>query len=130
MTSLHMKEMMCKESKTEPYASWDWQKKKQVLEGFSVAIKASHLVGFGVAVDADAWRALPKDLIKSERSAQEFCFKRLIKLIVERLRNSLSDESISIMFDCDEEFTPPRFKRYLAIRHRVPEVKKHLNSFG
>jgi hypothetical protein len=130
LEALHMKEMMFSESTKEPYASWDWQKKKQVLEDFSVAIKVSRLVGFGVAVDADAWRDLPPELTKIEGTAQEFCFTRLIKIIVERLKKSLSDESVSIMFDCDEGFTPPRFKRYLAIRHRFPEDKKYLNAFG
>lgn len=130
LDSLHMKEVMFSGSTKEPYSKWDWQKKRQVLEDFSVAIKASRLVGFGVAVDADVWRDLPPELTKIEGTAQEFCFTRLIKLIVERLKNSLADESISIMFDCDEGFTPPRFKRYLRIRDRYPSDKRFLNSFG
>jgi hypothetical protein len=130
LDELHMKDIMCSQSKSFPYAEWNWEKKQQVLEGFSIAIKASQLLGFGVAIDADAWRELMSKWKTHEGTAQEFCFTRLIKLVITRLKISAPDEHISIMFDCDEGFTPPRFKRYLKIRHRNPEDAKHLIAFG
>lgn len=130
LDELHMKEMMCSESRMKPFCDWDWQKKKAVLEDFSAAIKISRIVGFGVAVDAEAWRELPKELTKVEGTAQEFCFMRLIKMILDRIRKSAPNEKLSIMFDCDEGFTPARFKRYLAIRKRRQDDAKYLISFG
>lgn len=127
---LHMKEIMWADSKELPYAKWDWQKKKSVLEDFSAAIKLSRLVGFGVAVDADAWRELPKELIKREGTAQEFCFMRLMKAIVDRVRRSAPQEQVAIMFDCDEGYTPARFRRYLDLRNRIPQDGQYLCSFG
>lgn len=130
LDELHMNEMMSSKSKKKPFCDWDWQKKKSVLEDFSAAIKISRVVGFGVAVDAEAWRELPKDLTRIEGTAQEFCFMRLIRMIVNRVRISAPSEHLSVMFDCDEGFTPARFKRYLEIRKREPEDGKYLISFG
>ncbi len=130
LDELHMKEIMCQESKEKPFCDWDWQKKKSVLEDFSAAIKVSRIVGFGVAVDAEAWRELPKELTKIEGTAQEFCFMRLIRMIVSRVKKSVPNERLAILFDCDEGFTPARFKRYLAIRKRQPEDAEYLISFG
>jgi hypothetical protein len=130
LDELHMREMMSSESREEPFATWNWEKKKVVLEDFSTAIKMSRIIGFGVAVDAVAWRELPKPLTKREGTAQEFCFMRLISMIVKRIRQSIPHEHIAIMFDCDEQFTPARFRRYLAIRKKYPEDAKMLISFG
>lgn len=130
IAELHMKDFMSSQSRVQPYCDWDWPKKMSVLEDFSAAIKMNHLVGFGVAVDADAYRTLPKELTRREGTAQEFCFMRLIRMVVNRLKTSASRETVSIMFDCDEDFTPARFKRYLAIRQRRPEDRSVLSSFG
>jgi hypothetical protein len=127
---LHMKEMMCSQSKVQPFADWDWAKKKSVLEDFSSAIKISHLIGFGVAVDADAWRELPKSVTQLEGTAQEFCFMRLIKMMVNRVKISVPHERIAVMFDCDEGFTPARFQRFLGLRRRHPVDGQYLISFG
>jgi hypothetical protein len=127
---LHMKEMMCTKSTVQPFASWDWPKKKAVLEDFSMAIKVSQIIGFGVAVDADAWRELLKANLKDADTAQEFCFLRLIRIIVDRLKKSAPKETVSIMFDTDEGFTPSRFKRFLHARKRVPDDGNYLASFG
>jgi hypothetical protein len=130
LDQLHMKDLMFAQSAKEPYAGWDWQKKKAVLETFSNAIKATQLVGFGVAVDAEAWRELPREYAKTQGTVQEFCFTRLIKMIVGRIKISVPGEKIAIMFDCDQGFTPARFQRYLAIREKYPEDGDHLVSFG
>jgi hypothetical protein len=130
LDELHMKEMMCSQSKEQPFCEWQWEKKKAVLEDFTAAIKISHIVGFGVAVDADAWRELPESLTRVEGTAQEFCFMRLIRKIVERVKKSAPNERIAVMFDCDEEFTSSRFKRFLGIRHNRPEDGDYLISFG
>jgi hypothetical protein len=125
---LHMKEVMCEQSKKEPFVNWDWPKKKEVLEEFSSAIKMSHLVGFGVAVDADAWREVPRELTKIEGTAQEFCFMRLIRMVVDRMKRVCPEEHLQITFDCDKGFTPSRFQRFIALRERLKE-QDILSSF-
>jgi hypothetical protein len=130
LDQLHMRELMWSQSKTEPYASWDWPMKKRVLESFSTAIKASYLIGFGVAVDADAWRGLPPELTKREGTAQEFCFMRLIHMIVKKMKSAAPEEKISIMFDCDQEFTSARFQRYLGLRQRDTDAARYLTAFS
>jgi len=74
---LHMKDFM--QSQGE-YVSlgWDWPKKKAVLEDFIQVIKSAQLIGFGVAIDADAWKLVPKELTRVEGNAQQFCFMRIM----------------------------------------------------
>lgn len=130
MTALHMRDFMCEHSKEQPASGWDWPKKRQVLEQFSGCIKVSQLVGFGVAIDADAWRELPKDLTRIEGNAQEFCFMRLIRMAVTRILRSCPQEHLSIAFDCDRAATAARFKRYLGIRDKYPDEARILSSFA
>ncbi|HTV65608.1 MAG TPA: hypothetical protein VMD98_08390, partial [Bryocella sp.] len=102
---LHMKDLM---QNQDEYAklNWDWPKKRSVIEDFIKVVKASQLIGFGVAVDADAWRAIPKQITQAEGSAQEFCFMRLVRMITERMKIARPDDWISLYFDSDEGFTP------------------------
>ncbi|HLX86540.1 MAG TPA: DUF3800 domain-containing protein [Terriglobales bacterium] len=126
---VHMKEFMNDQGDYRP-PEWDWPKKKAVLEEFIKIIKGCQIIGFGVAVDAVAWRKLPKELTKIEGTAQEFCFMRIIRAIVERLKMSRPDDWVSLYYDCDEEFTPARFKRFIGLRKRRPEVGKYFRAFS
>lgn len=51
-------------------------------------------------------------------------------MIVERLKQSRPDDWVSLYFDCDEEFTPARFKRFIRLRKRRPEVSKYFRAFS
>jgi hypothetical protein len=129
MEWLHMKDFMNANSTEYAYLNWDWNKKKSVLEDFSAAIKMSQLAGFGVALDAEAWRRLPKEFIKANGTAQEFCFIRILRMVVERMKRSCPDERISILFDCDRTFAPSRFQRYIQVREKVADAARFLNAF-
>src|SRR5271169_353132 len=59
MRLLHTKDFMVDKS-------IDWPTKRRILDGFIHVIKASQLIGFGVAVDADAWREVPAELTRTE----------------------------------------------------------------
>lgn len=129
LTWLHMKDFMQGQGE---YAAlgWDWPKRKAVIEEFIKIIKGTQIIGFGVAVDAEAWRQFPKELTKVEGTAQEFCFTRIIRMIVERLKVSRPDDWVSLYYDCDEQFTPARFQRFIGLRKRRPEVAKYLRAFS
>jgi hypothetical protein len=126
---LHMKDFMQNQSE---YAAlnWDWPKKKSILEEFIAIIKASQLIGFGVAVDAVAWRQFPKELTKAEGTAQEFCFMRIIRMIVERFKIARPDDWAVLYYDCDQGFTPARFQRFIRLRQHDPEVAKYFRGFS
>lgn len=126
---LHMSDFMCDDSKEYKHLKLDWDKKKPILEGLSKAIKIGQLIGFGVAVDADAWRELPQGIKDDNGSAQEFCFMRLLRMVVDRMKVSAPNDQVSIMFDCDRGYTPARFQQYIRVREKIPDAARFLVSF-
>jgi hypothetical protein len=125
---LHMTDLM---ADADEYAAlgWDWPKKKAVLNRFIETIKGSDLIGFGVALDANAWRKIPKEVIRSEGDAQQFCFMRIMRMIVERMKISRPNDYVAVHFDCDRAFSPSRFQRFIGIRDRDPEARRYLQTF-
>ena len=110
---LHMKDFM---QDRDEYAAfkWDWPKKRSVLEDFIKVIKVSQIIGFGVALDAEAWRKVPKQFTAVEGTAQEFCFLRIMRMIVERMKIVRPNDYVSVFFDCDKGFTPAGSRNSLA----------------
>jgi hypothetical protein len=84
----------------------------------------------GVAVDAESWREIPKEIIKAQGDAQQFCFMRVMKVFLGRMPKSCPDDHASLIFDDDEGFTPVRFQRFLQIRKRDSDAKNILGLFA
>ena len=127
---LHMKDFMNDESSEYSHLARSWDKKQAILQDFSSAIKMNHLAGFGVSVDAEVWKRMPRDVVRAEGDAQQFCFTRMLKMVVERVKRSAPDEKISISFDCDKNFTPARFQRYIRLRENLSDPAKYLAGFN
>jgi hypothetical protein len=121
---LHMKDFMSDQGE---YAKWDWPAKLKMLETFTNIIKLSHLIGFGVVLDADAWRDVPREV--REVSAQEFCFIRIIKAVIARMKIARPRDFVAVHFDCDKTFAPARFQRFLWARDKEPEGRYYLQTF-
>lgn len=126
---LHMKDLMQDQDEYAPL-KWDWRKKKSVLEDFINVIKLSQLIGFGVALDANAWRKVPKEVTRTDGDAQQFCFMRIMRMIVERMKIARPNDFVSVYFDCDKAFTPARFQRFIGIRDHDPEARRYFQSFS
>jgi len=126
---LHMKDFMNDKSTEYSYLNWDWPRKRQALEDFASAIKINHLIGFGISVDTEAWQRVPKEIVKKEGNAQEFCFMRILRMVVERVKRSSPDERVAISFDCDRDYTPTRFQRYLRVRENIQDAERYLAAF-
>jgi hypothetical protein len=72
---------------------------------------------------------MPKSVTDTNGDAQQFCFLRILKSVVERIKRSAPDEYISITFDCDKAFTPSRFQRYINLREQLPEARRYFSAF-
>jgi hypothetical protein len=106
---------------------WDIPKLNEVLREFIAAIKDAQLIGFGVAVDANEWRALSKERRKRFGDAQEFCCSRILRRIVDRLNEAgFPEEQISITFDRDWEFARRRLTLIEEISKRAPQIRRNL----
>lgn len=113
---------------------WDQAKLNSVLSEFIMATKIGPgVLGFGVAVDADSWRALPPEERNLYGDAQEFCFERTIELVLSRLKfSSQIPPMIRMTFDQDFEYAGRRIsilnklkRRSEAFRTKVLDI-----SFG
>jgi hypothetical protein len=127
---LHMKDFLNDKSSEYAYLGLDWPRKQRILEDFASAIKINQLIGFGISVDAEAWQRMPKETIKAQGTVQEFCFIRILRTLVERIKRSAPEEHVSITFDCDRAYTPARFQRYIAVRDKFPDAERYLAAFN
>ena len=123
--AVHMKSWL----KTAKEKEWSTAQRNDVLAEFIELIQKSKLIGFGVGVDADFWRALPADRRKAFGSAQEFCCQRILRLVIDRIDASNLNDDISLIFDQDFEFARPRlrllehlYKTDPRIRGRVTQI--------
>ena len=128
---LHMKDFMHDQGEYSQLGlKDDWPKKRAIIEDFIYVIRASNLIGFGVAVDANTWRTIPKSVTQEYGTAQEFCFQRIMRMVAERVKISAPRDVVAITFDCDINFTPARFKRFLAVRQQNPSANEIFQSFS
>jgi hypothetical protein len=103
---------------------WNATQRNNVVLEFIDAIKAAKLIGFGVAVDSEAWRSLSSERIKAFGNAQEFCFTRIMRRISDRLDLAQEKESVAVVFDQDFEFSRRRlalFQNLWSFERRIAE---------
>jgi Protein of unknown function (DUF3800) len=107
ISGLHMKDAIPIEGEYKNLG-WDRAKRDEVLSEFIDIIKESNLVGFGIGVDADAWRTLPEELIKEHGNSMQFCFFRLARKLVDRLIVAAPKDLFTLIFDYDQEYASRR----------------------
>ena len=64
---------------------WDMDQRGQVLSDFAKIVEQHSVVGFYAAMETSVWRGLDQRKRRVFRSAEAFCFLRLLRLIVDRL---------------------------------------------
>jgi hypothetical protein len=126
---LHMKDFMQDSGEYDKFAG-DWPRKKSVLEGFINVIKTTQPIGFGVGLDVAAWRQIPRSIQRKEGDAQRFCFTRMMQMVSERMEIAAPRDSVALVFDCDINFAPHRFQRFINARRHFLPAAKHLESFS
>jgi Protein of unknown function (DUF3800) len=120
---VHMKEMIGISQKK----GWLDGHLTEVLREFIGAIKDSILVGFGVAVDLQAFQKVPEDIRKRLGDAQIFCCSRILRRIMDRLDESgMGNEPISVTFDQDFDFARRRLPMFIDLRKRDPKLRAAL----
>jgi hypothetical protein len=125
---LHMTDLMADQGEYA-FLKDDWPKKKALIDQFIEAIKVSQLIGFGAAVDIEAWRKVPPEVTRIQGDAQQFCFLRIMRMIVERMKVACPNDFVAVHFDCDKAFSPSRFQRFIGVRDRDPEARRYLQTF-
>jgi Protein of unknown function (DUF3800) len=121
LTELHMK--LWGAIKKEK--GWANAKADAVLNDFIDIIRGAKLWGFGAGVDADQWRALPRNKQKLFGSAQEFVMQRVFRLIIDEIRTHQIAAHLNIVFDQDEGYSKPRLTRFFGVKRIDPLAKRH-----
>jgi hypothetical protein len=113
--------------------NWTPPQRDAILAEFIRAIRISDLTGFGIAVDADAWRSLSREIRTSDGgdgSAHDFCFARILRQVKNRIKIVRPRDFISVQVDADQEFSPTRFKRYSSIKEHDEEMRWYLGEIS
>src|SRR6185437_14847549 len=126
---LHMADFMQSAKEYKQFGG-DWDKMKPVLFDAMHAIRLSQIVGFGVAIDLDAWRQVPSSFTQAEGDGHQFCFSRILRMVVDRVRLAEPDSAVWVHFDCDINLAPARFQKFLHVREAIPDAKRTLLGFG
>lgn len=125
ISGVHMKELIPLQGEYKTLG-WTVEKRNAVLSDFIRIIKEERLVGFGVAVEADCWRQLPEPNRKQYGTAQEFCFTRIVHMVVHRLEECGDPDFVSLHFDRDKEFARPRLTLYENLLEHDERVRKRI----
>ena len=126
ISSIHMKELIPIQGEYKNLG-WDAPKRNAVLSDFIHVIKSIGPVGFGVGVDARAWRELRK-LRPNLPDVQTFCFARTMKMVIERMKAAAPRDFVAVYFDPDPEFGAARLRLFDAIWRRDPDAREYLAS--
>src|SRR3984893_3003258 len=108
ISGLHMRQLIPIEGEYKE-RGWDVPKRDDVISDFISAIKKANLTGIGIAIEMAYWRNLKKQYPDVKfGSAQEFCFQRILRKIVDRLHAAQLEGEVAILFDRDPEFAANR----------------------
>jgi hypothetical protein len=80
---------------------WDRIKRNNILMDFTRTIEGHDMLGFIVAVDTRVWNSLDLKRRRIFGTAGEFCFQRLMRLVLDRLEAAEFSDTIAIVFDQD-----------------------------
>jgi hypothetical protein len=126
ITGIHMKELIPLQGEYKTLG-WDVPKRNAALAEFIRVIKTVDLIGFGIGVDARAWRELRK-LRSDLPDVQAFCFARIMRLVIETVKRAAVRDFVAVHFDPDPEFGAARLRLFDALWRRDPEARYYLAS--
>jgi hypothetical protein len=128
ISALHMKHLIPLEGEYKRLG-WDMEKRDAVVTEFIKEIQGASIGGIGIAVEMAAWRATksanPKLFFGT---AQQWCFSRIVRLLIDDMKAAKIEGEIALVFDRDEEFAAARINLFnSAIRHD-PDARRLLVS--
>jgi hypothetical protein len=121
---VHLKEWsnLCKDN------NWTNDYGNNVLLEFVEIITECKLIGIGVGVDATEWRALSAKRRHQFGDAQQFCFQRIVRKVMDRVFLVKPNEPIALVFDRDYEFAARRINLLRHFHNHYPEIAINVAS--
>lgn len=81
--------------------AWDLSKRRAVLADFIRLAEGPQALAFVVAVDAQVWASLKPKRRRMFGSAADFCFQRVLRVVLDRMEAVNNPEPIAIVLDQD-----------------------------
>ena len=138
LSTLHLKEIMSR-SGNSPASSWPPEQKDSMLREFIGVIRKHVEVGFAVAIDAKHYRGVADRLEKKCQaqglknrsfSAHTFAFSRIIRKLMDYLKESAELERASIIVDDAEQYSMKCYSFFSKLKKVRPEVKSQIVSIS
>jgi hypothetical protein len=129
LPSLHMAPLLSRKGSYQ-HIKWDDDQQRDVLRQFIAPIKKNTAAFFSVSLDAKHYRAMPREAREAfgQKTALDFSFQRLIKLVTKQLQTWNLDIPISMNFDYEEQFSLICLRSLAKLRSHYPEVKKLIGA--
>jgi hypothetical protein len=112
--------------------NWKNQAETGALLEFVKIIRTHAIFGFGVAVDAGYFRAMPveKRRLLGDKRATDFAFHRLLRLVRDKLHELQMDNWLSITFDYEDGFSQECLRSILRLRKEREYIRTLVRSIG
>jgi hypothetical protein len=126
ISAIHMKDLIHFQGEYKKLG-WDAPKRDEALKDFISVIHVSRLIGFGVGVEVSAW----KDMRKRHPEipdVQLFCFARILRMVVDRMKIAAPRDFLNICFDSDPEFSSQRVRTYAELWKRDEPSRPYLSA--
>lgn len=125
ISCIHMRDLIHRQGEYKRLG-WDDPKRDKVLADFIRIIKENQLIGFGIGVDANHWRSIREKMHLGD--VQDFCFQRIMRRVIERVKAAKLEDVVSVTFDTDPEFARVRLRRFFEIREHDSNAREYLSS--
>jgi hypothetical protein len=135
--AIHMREIMSPMGKS-PAASWEIDRKVDMLRDFILLIRQHTEAGFGCAIDARHYREVVKTIatvagqqgLKTKPfKAQMFCMARIVRLVMcylDETNASADERKTSLVFDDDEQYSKMCYGLLCELKKHVPAIKESI----
>jgi len=126
---IHMKDLMALRGPYETLG-WDTKHRDEVLNDFIDVIRESVVAGFGVVVDAKYYRSLGKGIREQLGDPFMFCFQRILRRVVKKLRDVGYPYPISAVFDDCEQYSVRCYRMWSRLRKWAPDIRQQIPSIS
>ncbi len=121
---VHMKNMIALQGEYEDLG-WTHIHRDEVLKEFIGVIRRNVTASFGIGLDLTHYRAMPKE--SQKRLGGDpflFCFARLIKRVLETLKQQNVPDPIVMAFDDDKDYAMRCYKVWCEMKNHFPELRE------
>jgi hypothetical protein len=126
ISSIHMRDLIPIQGEYKSLG-WDTAKRAAVVAEFIEVINKAPVIGVGIALETSAWRKIRKAHPDVKfGTAQEFCFQRILRRIIDRLHAAMLDGKVTLIFDRDPEFSANRIGLFNWVLEHDPRARELL----